>query len=83
MCARRSRVKFCAVKTRNAKLRNHLKLWTFNIKFPKKKIVSLKSARLKGLKIQTFHKIAKVKCRKTCEPQNRVINVSRKLCVLR
>ena len=45
--------------------------------------VSLKNAKLKWLKMQNFRKIAKLRCREICEPQNREINVSRKFSVIR
>ena len=33
--------------------------------------------------MQNFRKIAKLRCREICEPQNREINVSRKFHVIR
>ena len=33
--------------------------------------------------MQSFRKIAKLRCRKICEPQNREINTSRKFHVIR
>ena len=44
---------------------------------------SLKSAKLKWVKMQNFRKIAKLRCREICEPQIREINVSRKFHVIR
>ena len=40
-------------------------------------------AKLKCVKMQKFRKIAKLRCREICEPQNREINVSRKFHVIR
>ena len=47
------------------------------------KCVSLKNTKLKRVKMQNFRKIAKLRCREICEPQNREINVSRKFHVIR
>ena len=47
------------------------------------KCVSLKNAKLKWVEMQNFRKIAKLRCREICEPQNREINVSRKFHVIR
>ena len=47
------------------------------------KCVSIKNAKLKWVKMQNFRKIAKLRCREICEPQNREINVSRKFHVIR
>jgi len=47
------------------------------------KRVSLKNAKLKWVKMKNFRKIAKLRCREICEPQNREINVSRKFHVIR
>ena len=47
------------------------------------KFVSLKNVKLKWVKMQNFRKIAKLRCREICEPQNREINVSRKFHVIR
>ena len=46
------------------------------------KYVSLKTAKLKRVKMQDFRKIAKGGC-EICEPQNREINVLRKFHVIR
>ena len=46
------------------------------------KCVSLKNAKLKWVEMQNFRKIAKLRCREICEPQNREINVSQKIYVL-
>ena len=45
--------------------------------------VSLKNAKLKWVKMLNFCKIAKLRCRELCEPQNREINVSWKFHVIR
>ena len=42
--------------------------------------VSLKNAKLKWVQMQNINKIANLRCREICEPENREINVSRNSC---
>ena len=70
-----------------------LKMWisTFNCRFctwleeiaMEMNRVLLKNAKFKWFKIQNFQKIAKIKCREICTPQNHEINVSQKFYVTR
>ena len=43
----------------------------------------LKNAKLKYFEIQNVRKIADLKCREICAPQNRDISVSRKVRLIR